>query len=144
MLRKAVVKDAKRIADLLKELGYPNIPAFAKSKISRLSKSKNDSVLVAEINREVIGAAHLHIAELFHEPGRLGRIMALVITKNCRQQGIGQKLMASLETIARKAGCIKMEVTSAVHRDSAHIFYKKLGYSEQPKRFVKPLGLKRS
>jgi GNAT superfamily N-acetyltransferase len=70
--------------------------------------------------------------------------MALVITKNCRQQGIGQKLMASLETIARKAGCIKMEVTSAVHRDSAHIFYKKLGYSEQPKRFVKPLGLKRS
>ena len=138
-IRKAVVKDAAQISSLLGELGYPNTKAFAQEKISKLVKSDNDTVIVADVDGKVIGIAHLHIAELFHEPGKLGRIMAMVVNKNCRQAGIGQRLMNSLETTARNLGCSKMEVTSASHRNDAHKFYLGLGYIENPKRFIKML-----
>lgn len=138
-IRKMVAEDAFQIAGLLTELGYPNTPAFAETKIAKLSRSSSDTVLVAEVDGKVVGAAHLHIAELFHEPGRLGRIMTLVVTKNHRGCGVGRKLMNSLETTGRKTGCIKMEITSGGYRGDAHTFYKGLGYVERPKRFVKVL-----
>jgi len=138
-IRRPVAQDADQIAGLLKELGYPHNAEFAKSKIAELSKSESDTVLVAEVDGKVIGVAHLHIAELFHEPGRLGRVMALVVTNNHRSAGVGRKLMMSLETIARNSGCIKMEITSAIHRNDTHAFYKSLGYTEKPRRFIKLL-----
>lgn len=138
-IREAVIEDAAHIAGLLKELGYPSTPAFAQSKIVELSKSDSDTVLVAETDGRVIGVAHLHIAELFHEPGRLGRVMAIVVKNDYRGLGVGQKLITLIENTARKAGCTKMELTSGIHRDDAHIFYKNLGYIEKPKRFLKIL-----
>jgi len=138
-IRKAVVGDADQIAVLLGELGYPNTPAFAKSKIVKLSKSSSDSVFVAEADNRVVAVAHLHIAELLHEPGRLGRIIAIVVTNNYLRRGIGRKFMISLETLARDAGCTKMELTSSIHRKGAHAFYKSLEYIEKPRRFVKVL-----
>ncbi len=136
-IRKAVVEDADQIVGLLKELGYQNKPEFAQSKIAELSQGDKDFVLVAEMDGKVIGVAYLHIVELFYEPGRLGRIMAFVVTNNYRRLGVGRKLMTSLETMARNAGCIMMEITSGIHRNDAHAFYKKLGYTEKPRRFVK-------
>ncbi len=140
-IRKAKVEDAVSISSLLEELGYPSSASFAKDKILKLTKSINDFVLVVEVNDRVVGIAHLHVAELFHEPGKLGRIMALVVNKKYRQIGVGCRLMLSLETIARKKGCTKMEITSASHRDDAHKFYSKLGYFEKPKRFIKMLDI---
>jgi GNAT superfamily N-acetyltransferase len=138
-IRDAVIQDADQIAGLLKELGYPNTAPFAAQKIRELSNGENDTVLVAEIVGRVLGVAHLHVAELFHEQGRLGRIMALVVTSSERRRGIGRKLMAKLETAAHKAGCVKMEITSGGHRNDAHEFYGSLGYVEKRRRFVKEL-----
>ncbi len=140
-IRKAKVEDAVSIFSLLEELGYPSSASFAKDKIRKLTKSKNDFVLMAEVDSKVIGVVHLHVAELFHEPGKMGRIMALVVNKKYRQAGVGYKLMVSLETIARKAGCTKMEITSASYRKDAHKFYLGLGYLEKPKRFIKRLDI---
>lgn len=47
--------------------------------------------------------------------------------------------MAQLETMAQRAGCVKMEITSGSHRNDAHEFYGILGYVERPRRFVKDL-----
>ena len=138
-IRKAVVGDADQIAVLLGELGYPNTPAFSKAKIAELSKSRSDSVFVAEAGNRVVAVAHLHIAELLHEPGRLGRIIAIVVTNNYLRRGVGRKFMALLETISRDAGCTKMELTSSIHRKGAHAFYRSLEYIEKPRRFVKVL-----
>ncbi len=138
-IRKAVVENADQIAVLLGGLGYPNTPAFAKSKIVKLSKSSSDSVFVAEADNRVVAVAHLHIAELLHEPGRLARIIAVVVTNNYLRRGVGRKFVALLETISRDTGCTKMELTNSIHRKGAHAFYKSLGYIEEPKRFVKVL-----
>jgi len=138
-IRKAVVGDTRKIAILLKELGYPNTIKFAKAKITELSKSKIDFVFVAEIEGKVVAFAHLHIAKMMHEPGKLSRIMAIVVSKDYSRVGIGKKLMSFLEDKARSAGCSKMELTSGSHRKGAHKFYENLGYFEKPKRFLKKL-----
>ena len=138
-IRKAVVGDTRKIAILLKELGYPNTIKFAKAKITELSKSKIDFVFVAEIEGKVVAFVHLHIAKMLHEPGKLGRVMAIDVSKDYKRVGIGKKIMAFLEEKARGAGCTKMELTSSTHRRGAHKFYKNLGYIEKPKRFLKKL-----
>ena len=140
IIREAVDQDADQIAGLLKALGYPKTPDFVRQKMAALSQNAGDFLLVGEASGRVIGVAHLHVAELFHEAGRLGRIMALVVTDHARRSGVGRSLMRSLERLARDAGCVKMEVTSGAHREGAHAFYESLGYLQEPKRFVKVLG----
>jgi N-acetylglutamate synthase-like GNAT family acetyltransferase len=138
-IRKVTLHDAPQIVPLLEELGYPNTTALLKKKIAVLSRSKRDTVLVAETDNSVVGVAHLHIAELFHQKGRLGRILAIVVAHEYCRHGIGKQFMKRLERAARRAGCVKMEITSALHRSDAHAFYKRLGYHEKPRRFIKLL-----
>ena len=138
-IREATADDAKQVALLLGELGYPNKKEFAKEKIIELSKSEIDSVYVAEVKDKVMAFAHLHIAKMLHEPGKLGRIMAIVVSKDYSRLGVGRKLMYFLESMALDDGCTKMELTSGSHRKEAHKFYKNLGYFEKPKRFLKKL-----
>jgi GNAT superfamily N-acetyltransferase len=139
IVKNAESKDAEQLSGLLGELGYPNTPEFAKEKIASLTTSDCDILLVAETEGLVIGAAHLHIAQMFHEKGKLGRIMALVVTDRHRFIGVGKKLMATAEAMAIDGGCSKMEVTSAMHRDPAKKFYEGLGYTEKRRRFIKHL-----
>lgn len=139
-IRNAASGDAGQLSGLLGELGYPNTPEFVKQKLIAIEKANLDVVLVAESGGRVIGTAHLHIAEMIHEKGRLGRIMALVVTGESRWSGVGKKLMATAESMAKDAGCSKMEVTSAIHREPAREFYECLGYREKRRRFVKSLA----
>jgi GNAT superfamily N-acetyltransferase len=137
-IRLAKPQDAAVIAGLLSELGYPNVSAFVRDKLAVLGTS--DTVLVAEDEGEVLGFAHLHVSELFHAPGRIGRIMALAVTASHRRAGAGRGLMIFLERLARQAGCVKLEVTSSIQRKGAHAFYEQMGYQEEPRRFVKMLA----
>lgn len=139
-IRRAQLEDAKHISGLLEELGYPQTTAFVKEKLIAIAKHDLDVVLVAESGGQIIGTAHLHIAEMVHEKGKLGRVMALVVTGKSRWSGVGKKLMATAESMAKDAGCSTMEVTSAIHREPAREFYECLGYREKRRRFVKSLA----
>jgi N-acetylglutamate synthase-like GNAT family acetyltransferase len=141
-IRYAEPGDAEQLSDLLGELGYPNTPEFAGEKITSITKSKSDILLVAEVEGSIIGVVHLHIAHMLHEKGKLGRIMALVVTDRQRFHGVGKKLMETAEAMAKEAGCSKMEVTSAMHRENAGKFYEGLGYAEKRRRFIKLLARK--
>jgi GNAT superfamily N-acetyltransferase len=77
---------------------------------------------------------------MFHAPGKLGRVMALVVSEERRRRGLASALMADLERWARGAGCTKLEITSGTHRPGAHEFYERLGYVEKPRRFVKDIS----
>ncbi len=139
-IRPAELDDSGAISELLAELGYPQTPWFVRGKILALRDSREDVVLVAELGRQPAGVAHMHVAEMFHEQGRIARVMALVVASDLRGRGVGGALMVFLEETARRMGCVKVEITSAAHRRDAHAFYERLGYAEAPKRFVKRIG----
>jgi GNAT superfamily N-acetyltransferase len=138
-INEASVEHIADITELLGKLGYPQTADFVKEKLKTLRKSENDVTLVADLGGKMAGFVHLHVAELFHEKGRLGRVMALSVAEDDRGKGLGQRLMQAVEEKAKAMGCVEMEVTSSVRRAGAHRFYKQLGYIEKPKRFVKSL-----
>lgn len=127
------------MATLLGELGYPRAEASARTTLRNLCRSDNDVVLVADVDGSVVGVGHLHIGWMLHDPACFGRITALGVAGARRRRGIGRALMGSLETAARRAGCVKMEITSGLQRHDAHAFYRAMGYQEKSKRFTKSL-----
>ena len=139
VVRDARQGDAEAIAQLLGELGYPNNPEFALTKIKKMSGRRRDRILVAEKKSVVVGVLSLHIMPLLHKKGDLCRVSALVITQEKRGQYIGCRLMEMAETYARANNCIIMEVTSGDQRLDAHSFYNKIGYSRSSQRFIKSL-----
>ena len=48
-------------------------------------------------------------------------------------------MIEAVESVFRDWGCGRVEITSGATRETAHRFYVRAGYSEQPKRFIKLL-----
>ncbi|WP_235195286.1 GNAT family N-acetyltransferase [Pseudomonas brassicacearum] len=97
-------------------------------------------MLLAQDGENIVGVISLHVLELFHQPGRLGRITSLVVDDNFRGQGVGAKLVAAADAFFTSQLCIRAEVTSSDHRIEAHTFYQRLGYAADERRFVKQYG----
>jgi GNAT superfamily N-acetyltransferase len=141
-IREACPGDAERVAELLRELGYPETAAFAREKLQTLAASDSDTVFVAEADSRVVGVAHLHVAELFQRAARTGRVMALVVDETFRGRGAGRALMEAAERRAAGSGCCQVEASSGFHREAAHAFYRRLGYAERRRHFTKPIQAK--
>jgi len=62
------------------------------------------------------------------------------VTAHCRGLGIGAQLVAAAEQQFRAWGCARVEVSSGAQREAAHRFYRRIGYEEQAKRFIKQLA----
>lgn len=137
LIRQAVVADALRIVELMQQLGYDITIELMQTKLALLSDSPHDAVFVAEAGGSVTGVISLHVTELFHTAGRLGRITSLVIDSNHRGNGFGAALVAKADEYFSSKGCVRAEVTSGDHRPAAHAFYEAQGYRADERRFVK-------
>ena len=136
-VRRAGAADAAAIAALLAELGYPAAAADVERRLEALERSE---ALVAELDGEVAGVLTLAMVPVLHEPGDWCRITVLVVAERARRRGLARELVAAAETIARDHGCVRIEVTSALHRDGAHELYRGLGYGRVSEHFLKPLS----
>lgn len=137
IIRPAKVSDAVKIAELMEQLGYIASPALLANKIAVLGGSPCDLVLVAEHNETLVGVISLHITELFHAYGSIGRITTLVVASNRHGEGIGKLLIDAADKFFISAGCVRAEVTSGNHRAKAHAFYENNGYIPDERRFMK-------
>ncbi len=136
-IAKAEAHHAPRMADLLGQLGYPAELGEVREKISALSDSRSDCIWVAQSGERVVGLLAFHLTPLFHAPGNLGRITALVVDENFRGRGIGKLLVETAEKWGWDRDCTRIEVTSGDWRSQAHHFYLDRGYAMEAKRFIK-------
>jgi ribosomal protein S18 acetylase RimI-like enzyme len=84
-----------------------------------------------------VGVLGLHVMPLLHRDHKLCRVLALCVSADFTRQGVGTRLMEAAESVARRAGCHRMELTTANERTGAHAFYRRLGYREASLRFAK-------
>ncbi|HHF7373672.1 TPA: GNAT family N-acetyltransferase [Legionella bozemanae] len=90
-------------------------------------------VLLAEIAGKVVGWIAWSKSYLFVSETTRFHIEGLVVDQGYRNQGIGKKLMITVEEFARKFSPCIIDLTSGLRRakEGSHDFYKSLGYQNE-------------
>jgi len=137
-IRDAKPADAARLAELIHELGHEISEKQLRKNLPALKRS-GETPLVATLDKKVVGVCGVGRRIVIHRPAPLGRITALVVSKEAQGHGIGRILVEAAEEWMRRKGCQLVEVTSNDRRAQAHAFYRHLGYERSSIRFFKKL-----
>ena len=135
-IRDAKPSDAPRLVQLIHELEHDIDEKTVRKNLGALKKS-DEVPLVATLDKQVVGMCGVGRRIVIHRPAPLGRITALVVTKDAQGRGIGRMLVEAAEAWMRKRGCYLVEVTSNDRRSAAHAFYRHMGYERTSIRFAK-------
>jgi len=138
-IRKAKSTDAKRISELLLQLEYPVNNEFIGERIAELSRNQNEELIIAEEEGKILAVLSIHFIPQLAIHGSFARISYFCVDEHARSKGIGQELEKYCENVARDRGCDRIEVHCHSRRVRAHEFYKRQGYVESPKYFMKKL-----
>ena len=134
------MEDAPGVAALLLELGYPCSAEEAAVRLMNLREEPEQQLWIAQEHGEAIAMIAMDIRYYLPLGARTCRITALVVLDAFHGRGIGKRLLREAEQKARQAGASRVELTTALHREQAHLFYKACGYENASLRFVKRLG----
>jgi GNAT superfamily N-acetyltransferase len=137
-IRDAGPGDAEALAGLLGQLGYPAQSRVILPRLERLG-IVGDRVVVADLDGQVVGLAHLQVAPAIEYDRPAAKIGALVVDESHRGQGIGCALVEAMETEARARGCVLLYLTTAEGRADAHAFYDRVGLRHTGRRYGKRL-----
>lgn len=138
-IREAGPSDAGAIAPLLGELGYPADASAVAERMGRMLARDDEKILIAEDDRGAVGLLALHVFPVLAYDRDLALIMALVVSERARGTGVGRRLVARAEDIARAAGASRLMVTTHVRRADAHAFYERLGFEFTGRRYVRAI-----
>ena len=137
-IRPGKAEDAASLVNLLEQLGHPLSQPEVLAKIGHFS-SYEHRLLVCELEGRVVGFISLHWFDKFHSLGKTGRITALCVDESIRDIGIGGSLLSVAEAWLKEHGCREIEVTTNMRRSLTPDFYRKHGYAEHSRHFVKSL-----
>jgi GNAT superfamily N-acetyltransferase len=127
-IRKVRLGDARAIAELSGQLGYPATEKEMAQRLSKLLRMRLNLILIAETSaHQTVGWLHVSVTPLLEVPLR-AEVNGLVVDENQRSQGAGALLLKTAERWARSRGCQSMSVRSSVIRERAHEFYSRHGY----------------
>ncbi len=126
-IRTAKRSDAKALALLSTELGYPATPKQMSIRLAQFNSEPRHGIFVAELDG-VVGWIQVSAVQSL-ESGTYAEILGLVVAKSHHGQGIGTQLVSVAEAWARKKKCRRIRVRTNSVRVQAQEFYKKLGYS---------------
>jgi predicted N-acetyltransferase YhbS len=133
-LRAAQPEDAPRISVLLDQLGWVVPPDKV---VVELSASPTTEVVVAELDREVVGLIAVTTRRQFQRAGKLITIDTLVVDERHRSRGIGEQLVGVALEAAARSGAQAVEAVSSLRRVEARRFYERLGFEITANYFVR-------
>lgn len=144
MVRNIQIQDAQDLEYICKmSLGHETTAALLEQRIKELSNNSNYSLLVYEddTTRQVLGFLQAEQYNLLYG-GNGWNIIALAVSPEVQQQGIGKQLLTAMEDRASKEGYSFIRLNCNITRTNAHIFYQHKGYScdKVQKRFIKAIG----
>jgi GNAT superfamily N-acetyltransferase len=134
-VRRARAADLPALIGLYKELHLDDYsyrsPTLAEMRkaFAAMARNRDHQLLVAESGGNVIGALHLMIfRHLGHGLRPVGVVENVVVAAAHRSRGVGERMMAAADKIARRNRCYKMSLTTNLKRGRAHRFYERLGW----------------
>ena len=141
-VRPAAREDAFGLSELLGVLGYPCPPEEAAQRLLALRHDPEQSLLVVAdpATGRLAGLVCCDVSYYLPLGAPTCRITALAVAPEAQGKGVGRQLLREAESLARAAGAVRIELTSASHRLEAHAFYRACGYEEGAFRFIRRLG----
>ena len=144
MLRNITILDAEEIQKISNyELGYNVNLNIVKKQIKKLIDDSLHHIIIGyenEQTRKIIGFVHAELYESLYMDTGLN-ILGLAVDSNFQGQGIGKKLMSSIEEYALNNNISYIRLNSNVCRAEAHKFYESIGYvcDKTQKRLIRKL-----
>lgn len=136
-IRLANKNDKEQIISLIVELtnvgrkilGKPavTIQDLSTNTFEKLLKRNDVKMFVAEENNEIAGLATLYIIDVMRRIKPRAELEELVVTKDKRGKGIGEKLIQSVLTYCKTHNIYALKLSSLLGNKKAHAFYKKQG-----------------
>jgi GNAT superfamily N-acetyltransferase len=144
VVRHAQPDDWPAVAELLTELGRGVARGTAHDTTHRLQfaghiRQIEHITLVAESAGDVLGVIDMEYHQRLGDHRPQARVNDLVVTERARGGGIGTALLSRAEELARKRGCFRMALVTALWRDRSIAFYEREGWESYGAWLVKPL-----
>jgi GNAT superfamily N-acetyltransferase len=141
-IRKATVKDAEGIAEVLKKADktvYSTPTPYAATQerialhIKMCNADKSHTIYVAENEiGQIVGYVSAHWLPYLFLDGPEGYLSELFIRDDYRGDGIGTRLLETVKIEAKKRGCSRLLLLNSRTRESyRRSFYKKHGWTER-------------
>lgn len=139
IIREANTNDIHALACLMTELGYPTNDNEMATRFQNISPHPDYKTVLALVDEQVVGMAGLSKHFFFEKNGPYIRIVALVVSKEYRNQGVGKIFLQEAEKFARESGAKAIILNSGnrEERKAAHKFYERNGYECKSLGFVK-------
>src|SRR5262245_30322625 len=144
-IRKAVESDLPAVLRLYAQPGMDNgrvlTTDVATKILRRISAYPEYAVYVATAdNGSVVGTFALLVMDnLAHMGAPSAVVEDVCVDERLRGQGIGRAMMRFAMEFARQRGCYKLALSSNSARESAHAFYRSLGFEQHGLSFHVPL-----
>lgn len=94
-----------------------------------LSKGNDSCLMVAELNKEIIGMCSAQLLVSTAEGGLKAIIEDMVVAEHYRGQNIGGRLLTEIETWAGKQGAKRLDLLADCHNTPALQFYEHMRWS---------------
>jgi GNAT superfamily N-acetyltransferase len=118
----------------------PENRAAYEAAFAAIAASPDNMLYVAEVDGRVVGTFQLTFIPNLTGRGALRvKVESVKVSARLRSQGIGARMMAFAEALARSRGARLLELTSNRTRLDAHRFYERLGYDRSHVGFKKTL-----
>lgn len=111
-----------------------NFEGFKKAYENKI-KSKENHLILAMSQGEVIGFLSLTVYYQLHHAGKVGTIEELIVNTSLRGKGVGKMLVNNAVDYAMKNKCEIIELVSGFKREGAHKFYEKIGFTKRGYNF---------
>ena len=140
VVRPATTDDTEHVTRLVIALGYPTSPAQMGPRLESILRDDDYATLVAADGERIVGFIGTRVGPMSESDGLYGQIMALAVATDYQRHGVGRLLVNAAESMLNRRGVSFVLVTSGNHRDDAHAFYEKNGYTFTGRRYRKHLG----
>ncbi|WP_295843648.1 GNAT family N-acetyltransferase [uncultured Xanthomonas sp.] len=138
-IRNAAMADRQAIVTLMAALDYAGTEAFIEARLAQLLAHPDAALLVAAAGDAVVGVLSLHFLPQLALAGDICRISYFCVDDHARGAGVGQRLLAEGEALARQRDCDRLEVHCHSRRERARAFYRREGFVEAPTYFARSL-----
>jgi len=139
-VRLATDKDYKKVMKLYNDfVGEDRYSNYDNDSYQKVLQNSSNFIYIGEEDAQIIGFAAFSVRNVVRYPKPIAELDEIYINPNFRKQGVGRKLMESVENKAKELNCYRVYIESQYKHEQGHKFYEALGYKNCGYHFYKSL-----